>query len=84
MMGIEMCHRYIPIWQRSYNVFFHSLTGNEVCINDYRNTYLWLNNHILQSFLVFSSNAYRLLLKASDKNPGINTSLSTGKNPLFL
>lgn len=88
MMGIDMCRRYIPIWQRVYNVFFHSLTGHEVCINDYRNTYLWLNNHILQSFLVFSSNAYRLLwprpLHASGKNSGINTSLSTGRNPLFL
>jgi hypothetical protein len=58
MMGIEMCQRYIPIWQRGYNLFFEG-TGQPLCGSDYRTTYLWLNNHILQSMLVFSSNAYR-------------------------
>jgi hypothetical protein len=60
LMGIEICQRYIPLWQRGYNLFFESLaTESSTCINEYRNTYLWLNNHILQSLLVFSSNAYR-------------------------
>jgi hypothetical protein len=58
MMGIEMCQRYIPIWQRFYNVV--SL-DHQTCHNDYRNTYLWLNNHILQSLLVFISNVYHLV-----------------------
>lgn len=62
MMGIEICQRYIPLWQRGYNLFFESLAAeSSTCINEYRNTYLWLNNHILQSLLVLSSNAYRYL-----------------------
>ena len=60
LMGIEMCQRYIPIWQRGYNLFFKGV-GQSICWSDYRTTYLWLNNHILQSMLVFSSNAYRFL-----------------------
>ena len=68
MMGIEICQRYIPIWQRGYNLLFQRLIpDSSTCINDYRNTYLWLNNHILQSMLVLSSNAYRLFSMSRSK-----------------
>ena len=64
MMGIEMCQRYIPIWQRGYNLLFENV-GPPLCGgSDYRTTYLWLNNHILQSMLVFSSNAYRWVFQS--------------------
>ena len=62
MMGIDMCHRYMPIWQRLYNFSF-TTTPATCSLDSYRNTYLWLNNHILQSGLVFSTNVYWLLFR---------------------
>lgn len=55
--GIDMCTRYIPLWQRAYNILSRPVGLQEICfLEEYRTTYLWLNNHILQS--VFTSNAY--------------------------
>jgi hypothetical protein len=56
LLGLESCVRYIPIWQRGYNLFY---LDSQICNKDtYHNTYLWLNNHILQSFIVFLTNLY--------------------------
>jgi hypothetical protein len=58
MMGIDMCERYVPLWQRVVNLFMDA--SKEICpVESYRNTYMWLNNHILQSGLVFSANIFR-------------------------
>jgi hypothetical protein len=55
-LGLDSCVRYIPIWQRLYNWFS---INQKVCVADsYHNTYLWLNNHIFQSFIVFLTNWY--------------------------
>jgi hypothetical protein len=55
-LGLDSCVRYIPIWQRLYNWLY---VGETVCATDtYHNTYLWLNNHIFQSFIVFLTNLY--------------------------
>jgi hypothetical protein len=58
VIGIDMCTRYIPIWQRFYNYITPQLVNETCFLDDYRTTYLWLNNHILQSMLVFSTNVY--------------------------
>jgi len=58
ILNIDMCNRYIPIWQRVYN-----RTLSKYCMNDYTTTYLWLNNHILQSSMVLFSNLYLLFGK---------------------
>jgi len=63
IMGIDMCKRYIPIWQRISNIILVSYESEDTCfIENYKNTYLWLNNHILQSSLVLLSNFYHLLV----------------------
>jgi len=64
VLGIEMCTRYIPIWQRTVN-----LIGPSSCPPEsWQTTYLWLNNHILQTMLVLTANVlqfhqYRYLSK---------------------
>jgi len=60
LLGLETCERYIPIWQRGYNLIH---LDPQTCNKDtYHYTYLWLNNHILQSFLVFLTNLYIFLV----------------------
>jgi hypothetical protein len=54
LLDIPMCNRYIPIWQRVFNVLYDT----QSCIHhdEYKMTYIWLNNHILQSSIVLLSN----------------------------
>jgi hypothetical protein len=59
ILNLDMCKRYIPIWQRGFNVLIDSA---EICNKDeYKNTYLWLNNHIFQSIAVLMANCNKLL-----------------------
>ena len=58
MLDLPMCNRYIPIWQRCFNII-HDIHG--ICILDeFRMTYIWLNNQIIQSSIVLFSNIYNL------------------------
>ena len=53
LLDLPMCSRYIPIWQRCFNM----MTAPTVCsLDSYRYTYLWLNNHIIQSMIVLLAN----------------------------
>lgn len=60
ILDIPMCNRYIPIWQRIFNLIYDP----QSCLNDdeYKMTYLWLNNHILQSFIVLLANTKYLYI----------------------
>lgn len=56
VLGIDMCTRYIPIWQRTANVAYRVMISS--CpAESWETTYLWLNNHILQTVLVLVANA---------------------------
>ena len=71
ILNIDMCKRYIPIWQRSINFIytsFMSLSSSNSCKNldgsdqqEWQLTYLWLNNHIIQTSLVGMVNIYKLI-----------------------
>jgi hypothetical protein len=64
LLNLPMCSRYIPIWQRCFNM----LTTPTVCsLESYRYTYLWLNNHIIQSLIVLLAN-----LNTLSKNSNIS------------
>lgn len=59
VLDIPMCNRYIPIWQRFFNVV-SDIRG--VCLSDdFRMTYIWLNNHMIQSTMVLLSNVHHYL-----------------------
>lgn len=58
ILDIDMCIRYIPIWQRIFNTILNNSELFCYEIEEYKNTYLWLNNHIFQSLLVLCSNIY--------------------------
>lgn len=53
VLGLPMCVRYIPIWQRIF-----SQVSSSFCTNDdkYKTTYLWLNDHIFQSGMMLFMN----------------------------
>lgn len=53
VLGIEMCTRYTPIWQRTVNLIGSSSSCPP---ESWQTTYLWLNNHILQTILVLMAN----------------------------
>jgi hypothetical protein len=68
ILDLEVCVRYIPIWQRFHNWVYP--VAEKVCGgfwegNQYQFTYMWLNNHILQSFIVFLTNGYIFLTHPS-------------------
>ena len=60
VMDFPMCRRYVPIWQRLFNHFLLASSPLTCPLEHYRNTYMWLNNHILQSGLVWTANMYHL------------------------
>lgn len=56
ILGIYPCHRYIPLWQRTTNMMIP-----KTCPEQWQSTYLWLNNHILQTGLVGFVNLFTWL-----------------------
>jgi uncharacterized membrane-anchored protein YitT (DUF2179 family) len=61
VLGIDMCRRYIPIWQRAANQLI--LSSSHCHVDEWRTTYLWLNNHIIQTMLVGIINLRALFAK---------------------
>lgn len=60
ILNLPACTRYIPVWQRLYNMFD---SGIRVCNNNnYQSTYLWLNDHIFQSGMMIIMNIRWLFL----------------------
>jgi hypothetical protein len=57
ILGLPMCTRYIPLWQRLVH-----MTSRTLCVEDdrYKTTYLWLNDHIFQSCMMILVNVYWL------------------------
>jgi len=60
-LGLPMCTRYVPIWQR-IRILQNPLY--QLCQNDlYKSTYLWLNDHIFQSGMMILINLRWLFLE---------------------
>lgn len=55
VLGLLMCTRYIPLWQRAVHI-----TSSTLCVEDdrYKTTYLWLNDHIFQSCMMIFVNLF--------------------------
>lgn len=50
LLGLDPCQRYTPNWQRVVNYY---LSLSKHChVEEWRNTYIWLDNHIIQTVLV--------------------------------
>lgn len=74
LLGLNMCRRYVPVWQRVLRMIhmIHVVIGDtDTCQeNPYMNTYLWLNDQILFSFMIVILNCFVLVLvttSAQDK-----------------
>jgi hypothetical protein len=66
VMDFPMCRRYVPIWQRVFNHFLLASSPLTCPLEHYRNTYMWLNNHILQSGLVWTICMWEILTKQGE------------------
>lgn len=67
LLLLPSCTRYIPIWQRVLNYIYSEMDKSQ-CINDYQNTYLWLNDHIIKSIIVCITNVRCLLAQTRKKS----------------
>lgn len=69
ILDLPACNRYIPIWQRILDVLFYEPMKNQ-CRHDVNHTYLWLNDHIVQSFFMLMINTFGIW-KMKKKNDNI-------------
>lgn len=78
LLGLDRCKRYIPVWQRLINYASDAIRydSSSTCTtmgidNDYRNTYLWLNDQILFSLLIMCMNIYEYMQTVSRISPDV-------------
>jgi len=76
LLALDRCNRYLPIWQRVINhvsdvVRYDSVSTCDSTLDDYRNTYLWLNDQILFSILILCMNlmCIRMVSPLAKKDP---------------
>jgi len=63
LLGLPMCTRYVPLWQRFYNSTAASCADDPL-----RATYLWLSDHVFQSGLMVVLNLGSLLRRPKPRS----------------